>query len=163
MKIIPQIGAHRGDGDAGGESAKVEIGMAGVSEREDEQPERKGKHWLVFFFDREEAALFQTTTNPGNDHADGDSGGELDAERAQFYRRVADERHQREHDRQREPVVQSALDIEQITQARRDFFAPDNCSGENGIGRTENGADQKRGSPGDPGDVMGQCCSAEHR
>jgi hypothetical protein len=40
-------------------------------------------------------------------------------------RLVADEHQQRQHDREREPVVQAALQVQQMAQSRRDLFTPD--------------------------------------
>lgn len=76
---------------------------------------------------------------------------------------MSDNSEQPEHDRQREPIIDSALDVEQKTEASRHFLATDDRSGKDWIGRAKNRADEQRDQPRQRGECMAEQRSDQQR
>jgi hypothetical protein len=108
--------------DTRGESCEVNVGSDRPGESVDEKGDREAEERLVNGVRAESPKRFQTDQGPGNDDSDGDAQDELSQERHRVELVPSAQREHEKDEGKGEAVVQTALDVEQLTKARGHVF-----------------------------------------
>ena len=111
---VPEAGADRRHRNPGGERGEKEVGVDHGGQGVDKESHGEGVQRLVAGGEVQQPHLFKAQHDPGHGDPDNYPEHELAGDEEKSCPRPADHREQHHHDRQREPVVYPALDVEQV-------------------------------------------------
>jgi hypothetical protein len=147
---------ERRHGDPGRERGQEQVYMGCLRHAQHQQADREAVERLVRRRRGEEPAAFQHDGRDRDHHADDDAERHLHGELAQMQvRRACRDGEKHDDERQRQAVVDTGLDVEQVPQPCRDLVVADQRGGEHRVGRRQDGPDQQRLRPPQPGDEVG--------